>query len=226
MSAEELGYTKEMAGYEGDRRMERINPELTDGAYYGPSRGHLQPRWARHVGHAPRLRLRRVDGCVGARLRRRLGGGVGDRRPLERPVPEPGASPATPPSSPARSSRHGSTATRSSGAGCTSPWSRSTCETRTARPWRTRAWRSTSRLREWVASLRRGTQRLPEPEGGATESRRTGRGVGSWRPARTTPPAARWWRTRRPGRSSGRGRRRCCGATAGSTLRRPPVRGR
>jgi len=48
--AEELGYTKEMAGYEGDRRMERLNPELTDGAYYGPSRGHLQPRWAKHVG--------------------------------------------------------------------------------------------------------------------------------------------------------------------------------
>jgi acyl dehydratase len=48
--AEELGYTREMAGYEGDRRMERSNPELTDGAYYGPSRGHLQPRWAQHVG--------------------------------------------------------------------------------------------------------------------------------------------------------------------------------
>jgi acyl dehydratase len=48
--AEELGYTREMAGFEGDRRMERVNPELTDGAYYGPSRGHLQPRWARHVG--------------------------------------------------------------------------------------------------------------------------------------------------------------------------------
>jgi acyl dehydratase len=48
--AEELGYTKEMAGFEGDRRMERVNPELTDGAYYGPSRGHLQPRWAQHVG--------------------------------------------------------------------------------------------------------------------------------------------------------------------------------
>jgi acyl dehydratase len=50
--AEELGYTKEMAGFEGDRRMERSNPELTDGAYYGPSRGHLQPRWAQHVGMA------------------------------------------------------------------------------------------------------------------------------------------------------------------------------
>ena len=48
--AEALGYTREMAGFEGDRRMERVNPELTDGAYYGPSRGHLQPRWAQHVG--------------------------------------------------------------------------------------------------------------------------------------------------------------------------------
>lgn len=48
--AEALGYTREMAGFEGDRRMERLNPELTDGAYHGPSRGHLQPRWARHVG--------------------------------------------------------------------------------------------------------------------------------------------------------------------------------
>jgi acyl dehydratase len=48
--AEALGYTKEMAGFEGDRRMERVNPELTDGAYYGPSRGHLQPRWAQHIG--------------------------------------------------------------------------------------------------------------------------------------------------------------------------------
>ena len=48
--ADALGYTREMAGFEGDRRMERTNPELTDGAYYGPSRGHLQPRWAQHVG--------------------------------------------------------------------------------------------------------------------------------------------------------------------------------
>ena len=47
---EDLGYTKEMAGHEGDRNLERTNPELTDGAYYGPSRGHLQPRWAKHVG--------------------------------------------------------------------------------------------------------------------------------------------------------------------------------
>jgi hypothetical protein len=52
VSAIDLGYTKEMAGHEGDKRMERTNPELTDGAYYGPSRGHLQPKWARHVGMA------------------------------------------------------------------------------------------------------------------------------------------------------------------------------
>ncbi len=44
------GYTKEMSGFEGDREMEKFNPELTDGAYYGPSRGHLQPKWAKHVG--------------------------------------------------------------------------------------------------------------------------------------------------------------------------------
>lgn len=52
VSATDLGYSKEMAGHEGDKRMERTNPELTDGAYYGPSRGHLQPKWARHVGMA------------------------------------------------------------------------------------------------------------------------------------------------------------------------------
>ena len=47
---DDKGYTKEMSGFEGDREMEKFNPELTDGAYYGPSRGHLQPKWARHVG--------------------------------------------------------------------------------------------------------------------------------------------------------------------------------
>jgi hypothetical protein len=50
LTAEELGYTKEMSGSEGDRDVERVNPELTDGAYHGPSRGHLQPRWAEHIG--------------------------------------------------------------------------------------------------------------------------------------------------------------------------------
>ncbi len=47
---EALGFTKEMAGHENDPVMERKNPELTDGAYFGPSRGHLFPRWARHIG--------------------------------------------------------------------------------------------------------------------------------------------------------------------------------
>jgi hypothetical protein len=39
-----------MAGYENDPAMQLVNPELTDGAYYGPSRGHLFPRWARNIG--------------------------------------------------------------------------------------------------------------------------------------------------------------------------------
>jgi acyl dehydratase len=47
---EDLGYTKDFAGHEGDRNLERVDPERTDGAYYGPSRGHLQPRWAQQVG--------------------------------------------------------------------------------------------------------------------------------------------------------------------------------
>lgn len=47
---EALGFTKEMAGYENDPDMQLINPTLTDGAYYGPSRGHLFPEWARRIG--------------------------------------------------------------------------------------------------------------------------------------------------------------------------------
>jgi acyl dehydratase len=47
---EALGFTREMAGYENDPDMQLINPALTDGAYYGPSRGHLFPRWARRIG--------------------------------------------------------------------------------------------------------------------------------------------------------------------------------
>jgi acyl dehydratase len=47
---EELGYTKDFAGHEGDRNLERVDPERTDGAYYGPSRGHLNPEWARKIG--------------------------------------------------------------------------------------------------------------------------------------------------------------------------------
>jgi len=45
-----LGFTEDMAGKEQDPVLEKENPELTDGAYIGPSRGHLFPRWARHVG--------------------------------------------------------------------------------------------------------------------------------------------------------------------------------
>ena len=47
---EGLGFTKEMAGYENDPDMMLINPTLTDGAYYGPSRGHLFPKFARRIG--------------------------------------------------------------------------------------------------------------------------------------------------------------------------------
>jgi acyl dehydratase len=47
---EAMGFTREMAGFENDPAMQRINPELTDGAYYGPSRGHLFPKYARLIG--------------------------------------------------------------------------------------------------------------------------------------------------------------------------------
>ena len=47
---EALGFTKEMAGYENDPDVQLVNPEITDGAYYGPSRGHLFPQWARRIG--------------------------------------------------------------------------------------------------------------------------------------------------------------------------------
>ena len=50
LDLEALGFTKEMAGHENDPVMERINPALTDGAYYGPSRGHLFPKYARKIG--------------------------------------------------------------------------------------------------------------------------------------------------------------------------------
>jgi len=50
LNIEELGFTAEMAGKEQDPVMEKENPELTDGAYIGPSRGHLFPRWARYIG--------------------------------------------------------------------------------------------------------------------------------------------------------------------------------
>lgn len=50
LDMEQLGFVKEMAGKEQDPVHEAINPEQTDGAYIGPSRGHLFPRWARFIG--------------------------------------------------------------------------------------------------------------------------------------------------------------------------------
>lgn len=46
----ELGFSGPMAGPEQDPTEEKNNPENTDGAYIGPSRGHLFPRWARYIG--------------------------------------------------------------------------------------------------------------------------------------------------------------------------------
>jgi hypothetical protein len=45
-----MGFTPDMAGHENDPEMQLVNPEITDGAYIGPSRGHLFPRWARKIG--------------------------------------------------------------------------------------------------------------------------------------------------------------------------------
>ena len=45
-----LGFVGPMAGWEMDPVEEKINPENTDGAYIGPSRGHLFTRWAQYVG--------------------------------------------------------------------------------------------------------------------------------------------------------------------------------
>ena len=87
--AEALGYTKEMAGFEGDRRMERVNPELTDGAYYGPSRGHLQPRWAQHVGMPRGYGYGASMGAWVLDYVAAWAGEWGEHHALERPVPQP-----------------------------------------------------------------------------------------------------------------------------------------
>jgi hypothetical protein len=50
LDMEALGFTGPMAGKEQDPVLELDNPEQTDGAYIGPSRGHLFPRWARYIG--------------------------------------------------------------------------------------------------------------------------------------------------------------------------------
>ncbi|MYM62379.1 MaoC family dehydratase N-terminal domain-containing protein [Pseudomaricurvus sp. HS19] len=46
----DLGWTDEMDGAEMDGDLERLNPEQTDGAYFGPSRGHLFSRYAQKIG--------------------------------------------------------------------------------------------------------------------------------------------------------------------------------
>lgn len=50
LDIEALGFVGDMAGKEQDPVLELDNPEQTDGAYIGPSRGHLFPRYARQVG--------------------------------------------------------------------------------------------------------------------------------------------------------------------------------
>lgn len=50
LDMEALGFTDDFAGKEQDPVLELENPEMTDGAYIGPSRGHLFPRWARRIG--------------------------------------------------------------------------------------------------------------------------------------------------------------------------------
>jgi hypothetical protein len=45
-----LGYLGPMADWEMDPVLEKINPEMTDGAYIGASRGHLFKRWAQYIG--------------------------------------------------------------------------------------------------------------------------------------------------------------------------------
>jgi acyl dehydratase len=71
----ELGFVGEMAGFEFDPVMEKQNPEITDGAYVGPSRGHLFPRWARFVGMP---RAYGYGASMGAWLLDYLGGWAGE----------------------------------------------------------------------------------------------------------------------------------------------------
>ena len=79
-----------MAGHEGDRRMERTNPELTDGAYHGPSRGHLQPRWAQHVGMARGYGYGASMGAWVIDYVAAWAGEWGEVVHSDRPVPQPG----------------------------------------------------------------------------------------------------------------------------------------
>jgi N-terminal half of MaoC dehydratase len=46
-----IGFVEKMsASRASDPDLLRINPEIGDGAYYGPARGHLSPKWARSIG--------------------------------------------------------------------------------------------------------------------------------------------------------------------------------
>lgn len=70
-----LGFTGPMAGKEQDGALEKENPELTDGAYIGPSRGHLFPRWARYIGMP---RAYGYGASMGAWILDYLGGWAGE----------------------------------------------------------------------------------------------------------------------------------------------------
>jgi hypothetical protein len=75
LDIEALGFTGDMAGKEQDPVLEKENPELTDGAYIGPSRGHLFPRWARYVGMP---RAYGYGASMGAWILDYLGGWAGE----------------------------------------------------------------------------------------------------------------------------------------------------
>jgi hypothetical protein len=45
-----VGFDETMGIWENDPDMMKTDPFQTDGAYYGPSRGHLFPNWARRIG--------------------------------------------------------------------------------------------------------------------------------------------------------------------------------
>lgn len=75
LDIEALGFTGPMAGKEQDPVLEKENPEQTDGAYIGPSRGHLFPRWARYIGMP---RAYGYGASMGAWILDYLGGWAGE----------------------------------------------------------------------------------------------------------------------------------------------------
>lgn len=78
-----LGFTPEMAGCENDPDMLLINPEITDGAYYGPSRGHLFPKYARKIGMP---RAYGYGGAMGAWVIDFLSGWAGEHGYVEHSI--------------------------------------------------------------------------------------------------------------------------------------------